>query len=118
MKKIIMGLVAASVVAAPAAAAPFSGHNNDRGRHEQVQRNDKRGQAVKVNKARQVAKQNWRKGQRFDSRYARNYAVVYNPRAYGLNTAPRGYRWVQSDNDLILVSIASGIIGAVIAGAR
>ena len=117
MKKIIIGLVAASVVAAPAAAAPSFGNNNDRGRHEQVQRYDNRSQVVKMSKARQVAKQKWQKGQRFDSRNARNYAVVYNPRAYGQSVAPQGYHWVRSDNDLILVSIASGIIGAVIASA-
>jgi Ni/Co efflux regulator RcnB len=57
------------------------------------------------------------RGQRFDSRYARNYRVIQNPRAYRLHNAPRGYRWVQSGNDAVLVAIASGLIGAILANA-
>ena len=59
----------------------------------------------------------WARGQRFDSRYAQNYRVINNPRAYRLNDAPRGYRYVQSGNDAVLVGIASGVISAVLFGA-
>lgn len=119
MKKIIMGLIAASVIAAPAAAAPF--HGFDRG-HQQtkivkVKKTNRGRQVVKVKRVRQVQNRKWARGQRFDSRYARNYRVIYNPRAYRLHDAPRGYRWVQSGNDAVLVAITSGIIGAVIGGA-
>jgi len=31
--------------------------------------------------------------------------------------APRGYRWVQSGNDAVLVALASGLIGAIIGNA-
>jgi Ni/Co efflux regulator RcnB len=34
-----------------------------------------------------------------------------------LRDAPRGYRWVQSGNDAVLVGITSGIIASVLAGA-
>ncbi|MEO9634651.1 MAG: RcnB family protein [Parasphingorhabdus sp.] len=57
---------------------------------------------------------NWTKGQRFDRRYAINYRVINNPRAYRLSDAPRGYQWVRSGNDAILIAVTSGIIGAVI----
>ncbi|HEY0414405.1 MAG TPA: RcnB family protein [Allosphingosinicella sp.] len=114
----ILGTAAASVLAvAPAAAAPFGHNDNGRGRIERVetgrvvQRNNGRGFV----QTRQVETRRWNRGQRFDSRYARNYRVVQNPRAYRLNDAPRGYRWVQSGNDAVLVAITSGLIGAVLA---
>lgn len=59
----------------------------------------------------------WAKGQRFDRRQATNYRVINNYRGYRLNAPPRGYQWVQSGNDAVLIAITSGIIGAVIGGA-
>ena len=127
MKKLILAAVAASVIAAPAAAAPNFDRSNGRDRISQVQR-DKQVRVVRNNgrqvvktkqvvRTRQVQNRNWRKGDRFDSRYARNYRVIENPRAYRLHDAPRGYRWVQSDNNAILVAITSGLIGAVLGNA-
>lgn len=59
----------------------------------------------------------WSKGQRFDRRYATNYRVIDNPRAYRLSNAPRGYQWVRSGNDAVLIAVTSGLIGAVIGNA-
>lgn len=59
----------------------------------------------------------WAKGQRFDRRQATNYRVINNYRGYRLNAPPRGYQWVQSGNDAVMIAITSGIIGAVIGGA-
>ncbi|MGE4322889.1 MAG: RcnB family protein [Sphingobium sp.] len=59
----------------------------------------------------------WSKGQRFDRRHSANYRVVNNYRDYRLSAPPRGYQWVQSGNDAVLVAITSGIIGAIIGGA-
>ena len=128
MKKLILAAAAGATIlgAVPAAAAPGYGHDNrandGRGRFEQVQRgkevfrdNGRRVVTRKVVKTRQVQSRNWRKGERFDSRYARNYRMIQQPRAYRLYDAPRGYRWVQSGNDAVLVAITSGIIGAVLA---
>ena len=56
----------------------------------------------------------WRKGDRFDHRYAPRYVVIENPRHYHLHEAPRGYRWVRSGNDAVLVGITSGIVAAVV----
>ena len=64
-----------------------------------------------------VQQRHWAKGQRFDRRYATNYRVISNPRAYRLSNAPRGYQWVRSGNDAVLIAITSGIIGAVIGNA-
>ena len=70
-----------------------------------------------VHKASQEIRLTSRKGDRFDSRYAHNYRVVSNPRAYGLYAAPRGQHWVRSGNDALLVGLAGGVIGAIIANA-
>lgn len=59
----------------------------------------------------------WAKGQRFDRRHATNYRVISNPRAYRLSNAPRGYQWVRSGNDAVLIGVTSGLIGAVIGNA-
>ena len=60
---------------------------------------------------------NWRRGERFDYRQARNYRVVNDYRRYHLPAPRRGYHYVQSGNDVLLVALTSGIIGAVIGNA-
>lgn len=158
MKKIALALAGASValtglMATPAAAADFGGH--DRGRYEQVQnRGDRqvqnrgfaqvqnrgftqyqnRGFAQYQNRGftqyqnrgsdwnrsdnyNRFEARNWQRGDRFDSRYATDYMVISDPGYYDLNPAPYGYRWVRSGNNAILVAIASGIIGALVANA-
>lgn len=105
MKTFILAALAASVVTTPVLAAPYQGHDN-RGRIEQ--RHDDRGHNQRVQY------RNWKKGDRFDHRYSRNYRVI-SPRTYHLREAPRGYRWVQSGNDAVLIGITSGIVASVLA---
>ena len=125
MKKIVLALAGASVAitglaATPAAAADF-GRHNDRGRYEQVQnRNFQKGRFVQNKRfVTQNRSQNhrWNRGDRFDRRYASNYMVISNPTYYRLRPAPYGYHWVRSGNDAVLVALASGIIGALVANA-
>jgi Ni/Co efflux regulator RcnB len=59
----------------------------------------------------------WRRGERFDPRYARQYGAIDYRRYRGLRPPPRGYRYVRSGNDAVLVGIATGIVAAVIANA-
>jgi len=117
MKKFIIAALAASVLTTPLMAQPFDGHNDrnrmeqrhdDRGRNDQ-RFDNRRGQDQRAEYRR------WNRGERFDSRRATNYRVISSPRAYRLHDAPRGYRWVQSGNDAVLVGITSGIIAAVMA---
>jgi Ni/Co efflux regulator RcnB len=118
MKKLTLALAGASVAltgiaATPASAAGFGRH--DRDRYQQVQtRRVVTKRFVNNNRAQN---HRWQRGQRFDRRYASNYRVISNPYAYHLRTAPRGYRWVQSGNDAVLIAITSGIIGALVANA-
>ena len=123
MKKIVLALAGASVAltglaATPASAADFNRH--DRGRYEQVQnRKVVRNRVVinRYNTNRYAQAHRWNRGDRFDRRYASNYMVVTNPYAYNLRPAPYGYHWVRSGNDAVLVALASGIIGALVANA-
>jgi Ni/Co efflux regulator RcnB len=48
----------------------------------------------------------WERGHRY---YGPNY-VVRDYGYYRLRPPPRGYHWVRSDNDYLLVAIATGII--------
>jgi Ni/Co efflux regulator RcnB len=127
MKKFLMALAATSMIASPliasqAQAAPYQQRgaqdyrSNGRTVVKQktvVRHNDSRyGQNNYRN-----GQHHWAKGQRFDRQQARNYRVISNPRAYHLNAPPRGYQWVQSGNDAVMVALVSGIIGAVIGNA-
>lgn len=119
MKKFVLAAVAASMIAspvlmaAPAAAAPAQRHT--------VVKHKPNGKVV----VKQVRKQtyrparveyrNWKRGQRFDSRYARNYRQIDYRQYRGLRAPPRGYRYVRSGNDAVLVGITSGLIAAVFA---
>lgn len=50
----------------------------------------------------------WARGSYLPRSY-RNY-YVQDPYFYDLRPAPYGYRWVYVDNDLVLVSVATGLI--------
>ncbi len=121
IKKLLMSLAATTMVVSPmvvaqAQAAPYreGARVVQKGPHGRtvvkqkvvVRKNDHRGWSNDHRR--------WSKGQRFDRRYARDYRVINNYRDYRLNAPPRGYQWVRSGNDAVLVAITSGIIGAVI----
>jgi Ni/Co efflux regulator RcnB len=117
MKKFILAALAATVAATPVLAAPDYGRD-DRGRQEQrYDRQDRHDLSDRFDRHDRGQYRNWSRGQRFDSRYASNYRVIGSPRLYRLHDAPRGYRWVQSGNDAVLVGITSGIIASVLANA-
>jgi Ni/Co efflux regulator RcnB len=109
MKKFILAAAVASMLATPALAAPDHGRDN-RGQIEQ------RG-GYRAGPQRQAQQQHrWNRGERFNQRQAVNYRVISNPRQYHLRDAPRGYRYVQSGNDAILIGITTGIVASVFAG--
>ena len=112
MKKLIIAALAATTMATPALAAPYQHQSNDHRRNGFEQRNEYRN----IHQAqRNVQNRRWNKGQRFDYRQARNYRVITNARQYRLRDAPRGYRWVQSGNDAVLIGITTGIVASVLA---
>lgn len=56
----------------------------------------------------------WRRGQVIPAQFMRDQYVVNDWRSYRLSEPPRGYRWINSDGDFILASIASGLISQII----
>lgn len=123
MKKFaITTAVLASLIGTSAMAAPNYGHNDRNSpRVEQRYDNHQRGKSQHVEQrhdarkpVQRVVYKTWKKGDRFDSRYARNYRAI-DARAYGLKNAPSGYRWVQSGDDAVLIGLTSGVVAAVLA---
>lgn len=115
MKKFMIAAVtAASLIGTPVLAAPMHQQGSQQDRHR-VEQNDRRPQMQQRVAYAPVKAHGWKKGDRFDSRRAPDYRVISNPRAHHLHDAPRGYRWVQSGNDAVLVGIATGLIAAVLA---
>jgi Ni/Co efflux regulator RcnB len=54
--------------------------------------------------------QNYYRGQRLPSYYRNNTYVVSDWRGHRLSAPPRGYHWVQTGSDYVLVAITTGII--------
>lgn len=131
-KKLIQATAAVAVMATPMVASVAEAQN---GRTTTIHENAKGRTVVKtVNRnphgtvvkrtvvggaAARPAGRRWAKGQRFDRRYAPNYQVLdyRRYRARRLYAPPRGYHWVRSGNDAVLVGVTTGLIAATIAGA-
>ena len=54
----------------------------------------------------------WRRGAYLPSRYRSYY--VRDPYVYGLDPAPRGYRYVHAGEDIVMIAIATGLIASVL----
>lgn len=117
MKKLILGMVAASVALTPAVASAAPQHYRGHEASRTVVKHKPNGRVIvkqtNVQRAPAYQSRNWQRGQRFDSRYARNYRQIDYRQHRGLKAPPRGYRYVQSGNDAVLVGITSGIIAAI-----
>jgi len=120
MKKLILGALATAMIASPLATSVVSAQNY--GRHTETtvkQRSNGRTVVTKRSVTRDNGFHGWQRGQRFDRRHAQNYREIDYRQYRGrhLYAPPRGYHWVRSGNDAVLVAVSSGIIGAVLAGA-
>lgn len=130
MKKTLLAAVAVVTMGAlpmtDAFAAPpaFYSQHNDRGHNDdRFQRgyyevnghryDRQRGPSWKA--PRDYRHQTWSRGQRLPVDYRRT--VVRDYHHYHLAAPPRGYEYVRVDNDVILTSVATGVIAAVIANA-
>ena len=121
MNKFILAALAASSILSPLAATGASAQQRDE-RRTTVIRQQPNGRTV-VTERRVVRPQQarrWARGQRFDRRYANNYQEIRDWRQYRgrrLYAPPRGYHWVRSGNDAVLVALSGGLIGAGLGGA-
>ena len=129
-KPIVSAILAISLATGGSAFA--QGYNdrndrNDRGRNEQAQRGDQ--QDRRDNEARQSNRRddrgranaqrdqrgagpnhNFYRGDRLPAEYRNRSYVVNDWRGHHLTAPPRGYHWVQTGGDYVLVAIATGII--------
>lgn len=110
-----------------------SQNSNDRGRDERMQGMQRNGQYdQRGNQARQPQRRDeyrgraqndhryegrgagpnhaFYRGQRMPSEYRQRQYVVSDWRGHHLSAPPRGYHWVQSGADYVLVAIATGVI--------
>jgi Ni/Co efflux regulator RcnB len=53
---------------------------------------------------------NYYKGERLPAEYRHRQYVVNDWRSHRLSAPPRGYQWVQTGSDYVLVAIATGVI--------
>ena len=110
MKKLILAAVAASMLATPVVASAAPQYGPQRG-----QQQNHRYEAPRPAPVQQY--RSWQRGQRFDARYARNYRQVDYRTHRNLKAPPRGYHYVQSGNDAVLVALGTGIVAAIFANA-
>lgn len=105
MKRILSAALALSLLGGTAAMAqPYGDHRNDNNRHDQ--RVDNRHDNRQAHR--------WTRGQRLpNTYYTRSHYVDY--RKHHLRQPPRGYQWVQVDNNYAMVALASGLISQIIA---
>jgi Ni/Co efflux regulator RcnB len=59
---------------------------------------------------------NFRKGGRLPREYRNNTYVVNDWRGHHLSAPPRGYHWVQTGGDYVLIAITTGIIAQILLG--
>ncbi|MCJ0762430.1 RcnB family protein [Variovorax terrae] len=59
---------------------------------------------------------NFRRGQRLPPEFRGRQSVVDDWRGHHLSPPPRGYQWVQTGADYVLVAVATGIIAQILLG--
>ena len=130
MKRILTGALALTLLAGTAASAqPYGGHDrndhrdgryeqnrydNDRNGRDQRDRydNDRRDSRYGDNRGQRAHR--WSRGQRLPAMYrTRGHYVDY--RSHRLRQPPRGYQWVQVNDDYLMVALTTGLIAQMIA---
>jgi Ni/Co efflux regulator RcnB len=113
-KKIILSAISASVALTPIVAASAEAQTTRTVTTVKERRNGTVVQRTVTTRAN--GPRNWRAGQRFDRRYAPGYAQIdYRQfRGRGLYAPPRGYRWVRSGRDAVLVADRGGTVRTVV----
>lgn len=139
IRAVITACVAMSLTTAGLAFAQGYGERNDRDRYEQAQRDrqqDRREYGARQRDRRDYGGRQYERrddrgrandygrrdgrgagpnrafyrGDRLPVEYRHRNYVVENWRGHNLSAPPRGYQWVQTGADYVLVAIATGII--------
>jgi Ni/Co efflux regulator RcnB len=118
MKRLVLAAVAASFLAVPvmqAQAAPVAApqsHLVQADWKKPDQRHDRRYDRHGVKK-KDVRRPYWQRGQKYSD--WRRHKPVRDYHRHGLKRPGPGQEWIRVGNDYLLVGIASGLIGAMIA---
>lgn len=122
MKRLVLSAVALSMLAAPvmqAQAAPMmtapvaaSANVVHVDWKRPSQKDDRRHVERKIVK-KKVYKSHWKRGERYSD--GRRHQAVRDYNRHGLKRPGHGQEWIRVGNDYLLVGIATGIIGAMIA---
>ena len=89
--------------------------NKNRPQNQARQQNQPQNRGQVNNNARQDERgagpdHQYRRGDRLPTQYRGRQYVVDDWRGHNLSAPPRGYHWVQSGSDYVLVAIATGVI--------
>jgi len=112
MKRLILAAVAASLLAVPVAQAAPRDHRPD-SHHGQKYSGPSHKHQKKFDRRERDAPR-WSHGKRVPD--WRKKPAVRDYHRHGLKKPGRGQQWVKVGNDYLLIGIASGIIGGIIAG--
>ena len=122
--KAVISVILAMTLASGGVVFAQPNGRHDRGRDEQVQRGEQRDRHDNNGRwsdRRDNRNERWdergagpnhdfRRGQRLPMEYRHRQYVVDDWRGHHLSAPPRGYHWVQTGSDYILVAVASGVI--------
>jgi Ni/Co efflux regulator RcnB len=132
-KIIVSAVMAMFLTTSGASFAQGKGDRDDRGRNDgqrgQQDRRDDNGRAqdhrgyggrASADERRQgrgVGRNHeFYRGDRLPAEYRHRQYVVNDWRGHNLSAPPRGYQWVQSGGDYILIAVATGIIAQLLLG--
>jgi len=128
-KAVVSAIMAMSLTTGGFAFAQGREDRNDRGRNEQAQRSGqmdhrdnearqphRRGDRARANTDERRDERGagpnhaFHRGDRLPAEYRHRNYVVDDWRGHNLSAPPRGYHWVQTGGDYVLVAIATGVI--------
>jgi Ni/Co efflux regulator RcnB len=113
MKRLLTGALALTLLTGTAAMAQPDRHDDQRGYD---QRGNDRSREVHQRNDQRQAQHRWAKGQRMPRAYYQDRSHYVDYRSHHLRRPPRGYQWVETDdNDYALVALTTGLIAAIIA---
>ncbi|MDB5775219.1 MAG: hypothetical protein JWP38_1352 [Herbaspirillum sp.] len=85
-------------------------HDNGHGKGQQSARGQDRHVADRRDERGAGPQHNFHRGDRLPAEYRSRQYVVSDWRGHHLSAPPRGYHWVQTGGDYVLVSIGSGVV--------
>ncbi|HXM82224.1 MAG TPA: RcnB family protein [Burkholderiales bacterium] len=129
-KAAISAVIALTMTAGQLAFAQGNSNRNERGGNEGRQperrvaaadHHDNRGFGRAHNEERSKGRgagpnYEYYRGDRLPAEYRHRQYVVNDWRGHNLSAPPRGYQWVQSGTDYILIAVATGIIAQLLLG--